>query len=212
MTFKVKVSKETRIFVYDNKDGTVFVFYLPTTPGIYEIVGNFEDQRILDHPTVVKMTNSHHESIQLIIYSYSPLHYKLPVGVELSNLSASITAPSGFQQPLSLKRTSNGTVDCFGFNAHEPGDHDVAFVLHDEQIADSPFKFTVLTCDFADASEVRVHGDAVNKAIRDGLNSFTINSNGAGIGGLSVSMEDPSEVKFGNITTVQRSSNNCWQT
>lgn len=114
---------------------------------------------------------------------------------DIRSLNASITAPSGLEEPCFLKKVPSGNM-CVSFTPREAGEHTVAVKKMGKHIANSPFKIDVKDREVGDAKKVKVSGKALKEGKTHVENTFTIDTKNAGFGGLSLSMEGPSKAEI----------------
>ncbi|XP_034935901.1 filamin-A isoform X1 [Chelonus insularis] len=196
LSLAVEGPSKAEISCHDNKDGTVSVSYLPTAPGEYKISVKFGDKPIKGSPYVAKITGEGRKRNQISVGSSSEV--QLPGKVtdqDIRSLNASITAPSGLEEPCFLKRLPSGNI-CVSFTPREPGEHAVSVKRMGKHITNSPYKIDVKDREVGDAKKVKVSGPALKEGKTHVENAFTIDTRNAGFGGLSLSMEGPSKAEI----------------
>ncbi|XP_012277113.1 filamin-A isoform X2 [Orussus abietinus] len=196
LSLAVEGPSKAEISCHDNKDGTVSVSYLPTAPGEYKISVKFGDKHIKGSPYVAKITGEGRKRNQISVGSSSEV--QLPGKVtdtDIKTLNASITAPSGLEEPCFLKKIPSGNM-CVSFTPREAGEHVVAVKRMGKHIPNSPFKIDVKDREVGDAKKVIVSGNALKEGKTHVENSFSIDTRNAGFGGLSLSMEGPSKAEI----------------
>ncbi|KMQ98503.1 filamin-a isoform x5 [Lasius niger] len=168
LSLAVEGPSKAEICCHDNKDGTVSVSYLPTAPGEYKITVKFGDKHIKGSPFVAKITGEGRKRNQISVGSSSEV--QLPGKVtdaDIKSLNASITAPSGLEEPCFLKKMPSGNM-CIDVKDREVGD----------------------------AKKVKVSGPGLKDGKTHVENNFSIDTRNAGFGGLSLSMEGPSKAEI----------------
>nr|XP_034194132.1 filamin-A isoform X4 [Osmia lignaria] len=196
LSLAVEGPSKAEISCHDNKDGTVSVSYLPTAPGEYKITVKFGDKYIKGSPYVAKITGEGRKRNQISVGSSSEV--QLPGKVtdsDIRSLNASITAPSGLEEPCFLKMLPNGNM-CVSFTPRESGEHTVAVKKMGKHIPNSPFKIDVKDREVGDAKKVKVSGAGLKEGKTHVENTFSIDTRNAGFGGLSLSMEGPSKAEI----------------
>ncbi|KZC12063.1 Filamin-A [Dufourea novaeangliae] len=196
LSLAVEGPSKTEISCHDNKDGTVSVSYLPTAPGEYKISVKFGDKDIKGSPYVAKITGEGRKRNQISVGASSEV--QLPGKVtdsDIKSLNASITAPSGLEEPCFLKMSPNGNM-CVSFTPRESGEHTVAVKKMGNHIPNSPFKINVSDREVGDAKKVKVSGQGLKEGKTQVENSFLIDTRNAGFGGLSLSIEGPSKAEI----------------
>lgn len=114
---------------------------------------------------------------------------------DIRSLNASITAPSGLEEPCFLKTLPNGNM-CVSFTPREAGPHTVAVKKMGKHIPNSPFKIDVKDREVGDAKKVKVAGPGLVEGKTHVENNFSIDTRNAGFGGLSLSIEGPSKAEI----------------
>ncbi|XP_053983862.1 filamin-A isoform X1 [Hylaeus volcanicus] len=196
LSLAVEGPSKAEISCHDNKDGTVSVSYLPTAPGEYKITVKFGDKHIKGSPYVAKITGEGRKRNQISVGSSSEV--QLPGKVtdsDIRSLNASITAPSGLEEPCFLKMRPSGNM-CVSFTPREAGEHTVAVKKLGKHIQNSPFKIDVTDREVGDAKKVKVSGAGLKEGKTHVENNFSIDTRNAGFGGLSLSMEGPSKAEI----------------
>ncbi|XP_015510160.1 filamin-like isoform X1 [Neodiprion pinetum] len=196
LSLAVEGPSKAEISCHDNKDGTVSVSYLPTAPGEYKISVKFADKHIKGSPYVAKITGEGRKRNQISVGSSSEVTLPGKVSDEdIRALNASITAPSGLEEPAFLKKLPSGNM-CVSFTPRESGAHTVAVKRMGKHIPNSPFKIDVKDREVGDAKKVKISGNALKEGQTHVDNTFSIDTRNAGFGGLSLSMEGPSKAEI----------------
>ncbi|XP_014206619.1 filamin-A [Copidosoma floridanum] len=198
LSLAVEGPSKAEISCHDNKDGTVSVSYLPTAPGEYKVSVKFGDKHIRGSPYLAKITGEGRKRNQISVGSSSEV--QLPGKVSLSDadirsLNASITAPSGLEEPCFLKKMPSGNI-CVSFTPRESGTHEVSVKRMGKHIVNSPFKIDVKDREVGDAKKVKVSGAALHEGKTQCDNTFSVDTRNAGYGGLSLSIEGPSKAEI----------------
>ncbi|KAG7210743.1 hypothetical protein KM043_012240 [Ampulex compressa] len=196
LSLAVEGPSKAEISCHDNKDGTVSVSYLPTAPGEYKITVKFGDKHIKGSPYVAKITGEGRKRNQISVGSSSEVQLPGKVSdADIKTLNASITAPSGLEEPCFLKKIPSGNM-CVSFTPRESGEHVVAVKRMGKHIPNSPFKIDVKDREVGDAKKVGVSGAGLKEGKTHVENNFSIDTRNAGFGGLSLSMEGPSKAEI----------------
>ncbi|KAG7471858.1 hypothetical protein MATL_G00102500 [Megalops atlanticus] len=189
----------------DNEDGTCTVSYLPVLPGHYRILVKCNDQHIPGSPFVARITVD--ESVRkshLEVGSSADIPVDVG-GLDLSQLTVSLTTPSGRVEPCLLKMLRNGHMGV-SFVPRDIGEHLVNIRKDGQHIPCSPITVTISQSEIGDASRVHVSGEGLSKARTFEPAEFSINTREAGYGGLSLSIEGPSKV---DINTEDQEDGVC---
>ncbi|XP_050451198.1 filamin-A isoform X4 [Cataglyphis hispanica] len=196
LSLAVEGPSKAEICCHDNKDGTVSVSYLPTAPGEYKITVKFGDKHIKGSPFVAKITGEGRKRNQISVGSSSEVQLPGKVSdADIKSLNASITAPSGLEEPCFLKKMPSGNM-CVSFTPREAGEHVVSVKRMGKHIPNSPFKIDVKDREVGDAKKVKVSGPGLKEGKTHVENNFSIDTRNAGFGGLSLSMEGPSKAEI----------------
>lgn len=191
LSLAVEGPSKAEIGCVDNKDGTVSVSYLPTAPGEYKVGVKFADKHIKGSPFSAKITGEGRKRAQISVGSSSEVSLKVKEQ-DVKSLNASITAPSGLEEPCFVKKLPNGHLG-ISFTPREVGEHSVSVKRQGKHIANSPFKIQVGDKEVGDAKKVKVSGNALKEGKTHKDNEFKIDTRNAGYGGLSLSIEGPSK-------------------
>ncbi|KAG1929785.1 filamin-A [Pimephales promelas] len=189
----------------DNQDGTCSVSYLPVLPGDYNIIVKYNDKHIPGSPFMAKITGD--DSMRMSHLKVgSAADIPLDIGeLDLSQLTASLTTPSGREEPCLLKMLRNGHVG-ISFVPKEIGEHLVNIKKNGRHIPSSPISVMISQSEIGDASRVRVTGQGLSEACTFEPAEFIIDTRDAGYGGLSLSIEGPSKV---DINTEDQEDGTC---
>ncbi|KAG5348249.1 FLNA protein, partial [Acromyrmex charruanus] len=197
LSLAVEGPSKAEISCHDNKDGTLSVSYLPTAPGEYKITVKFDDKHIRGSPFVAKITGEGRKRNQISVGSSSEVQLPGKVSdADIKSLNASITAPSGLEEPCFLKKMPGSGNMCVSFTPREAGEHIVSVKRMGKHIPNSPFKIDVKDREVGDAKKVKVSGPGLKEGKTHVENKFSIDTRNAGFGGLSLSMEGPSKAEI----------------
>uniref|UniRef100_A0A8K9XWD4 Calponin-homology (CH) domain-containing protein n=1 Tax=Oncorhynchus mykiss TaxID=8022 RepID=A0A8K9XWD4_ONCMY len=193
------------IFCVDNQDGTCSVSYLPVLPGQYSILVKYNDKHIPGSPFSACITGD--DSMRMSHLKVgSAADIPLDIGeLDLSQLTASLTTPSGQEEPCHLKMLRNGHVG-ISFVPMEIGEHLVNIKKNRHHIPSSPITVMISQSVIGDASRVRVTGQGLSEAKTFEPAEFIIDTRKAGYGCLSLSIEGPSKV---DINTEDQEDGTC---
>ncbi|XP_061423004.1 filamin-A-like [Lethenteron reissneri] len=101
-----------------------------------------------------------------------------------------VTGPSGAMMDAPVKAKGDGTY-AVEYTPCEIGVHTVDVLFEDTPVPRSPFRIAV--DEGCDPSRVRVHGPGLKSGITNQPNRFTVETRGAGTGGLGLQIEGPTE-------------------
>ncbi|XP_034731697.1 filamin-A isoform X1 [Etheostoma cragini] len=205
LSLAIEGPSKADISCVDNQDGTCTVSYLPVLPGDYSILVKYNDKHIPGSPFSARITGD--DSMRMSHLKVgSAADIPLDIGeFDLSQLTASLTTPSGREEPCLLKMLRNGHVG-ISFVPKEIGEHLVNIKKNGRHIPSSPIAVMINQSEIGDASRVRVSGPGLNEARTFEPAEFIIDTRDAGYGGLSLSIEGPSKV---DINTEDQEDGTC---
>ncbi|XP_037107046.1 filamin-B isoform X2 [Syngnathus acus] len=195
---------KAEITCLDNKDGTCTVSYLPTLPGDYCILVKYNNKHIAGSPFTARITEDKQRRSQVKLGSSADFFLNINE-TDLSLLSASITAPSGREEPCLLKRMANNHVG-ISFIPREVGEHSVSITKNGCHVANSPISIMIVQSEIGDAGRVRAYGDGLAQGTTFTDTSFMVDTRDAGYGGLALAIEGPSKV---DIQTEDMEDGTC---
>ncbi|XP_023664499.2 filamin-A-like isoform X2 [Paramormyrops kingsleyae] len=193
LSLAIEGPSKAEISCTDHHDGTCSVSYLPVLPGDYNILVKYNEKHIPGSPFTAKIAGDDSMRMsQLKVGSAADI--PLDIGeLDLSQLTASLTAPSGREEPCLLKMLRNGHVGV-SFVPKETGEHLVNIRKNGRHIPSSPITVVIKQSEIGDASRVRVSGKGLSEGRTFQPADFIIDTRDAGYGGLSLSIEGPSKV------------------
>uniref|UniRef100_A0A8C4R4Z0 Calponin-homology (CH) domain-containing protein n=1 Tax=Eptatretus burgeri TaxID=7764 RepID=A0A8C4R4Z0_EPTBU len=189
LSLAIEGPSKAEINCNDNNDGTCLVSYMPIAPGDYTILVNFDGKHILGSPFTARVTGE--DCISTTVTSQN-----IPLKImesDLNQLSATIMAPSGREDPCSLKWLQNGQVG-ISFTPKEAGKHLVSVRKDSRHIVNSPFMVKMTASEIGDASRVRVSGRGLKEGQTFQMAEFIVDTTNAGYGGMNLAIEGPSKV------------------
>uniref|UniRef100_A0A8D3BLQ4 Calponin-homology (CH) domain-containing protein n=1 Tax=Scophthalmus maximus TaxID=52904 RepID=A0A8D3BLQ4_SCOMX len=205
LSLAIEGPSKADISCVDNQDGTCTVSYLPVLPGDYSILVKYNDKHIPGSPFSARITGD--DSMRMSHLKVgSAADIPLDIGeLDISQLTASLTTPSGREEPCLLKMLRNGHVG-ISFVPKEIGEHLVNIKKNGRHIPSSPIAVMINQSEIGDASRVRVSGQGLSEARTFEPAEFIIDTRDAGYGGLSLSIEGPSKV---DINTEDQEDGTC---
>ncbi|GAU93664.1 hypothetical protein RvY_05566 [Ramazzottius varieornatus] len=183
--------------VQDNGDGTISLFYTIREAGEHTINVKFGGQPVPGGTFKVKATTEEVITQRTVerttTRKYRALELKsIPFPAGGGNLSALVTMPSGQQATPQLTNNNDGTVTV-RFQPTEAGQHELSVKSNGVHLQGSPFKFFVDQVENTGTGNVTAYGPGLTHGEADQYQHFTINTQNAGPGGLSVAVEGPSK-------------------
>ncbi|XP_047439837.1 filamin-B isoform X1 [Mugil cephalus] len=192
--------------VVDNKDGTYTVTYIPLTSGMYTLMLKYGEKAVPGFPAKVMVEPAvdtsnvkvfgpgvegeavFREATTCFTVDARPLTRR---GGD--HVKAEVRNPSGALTDCVVTDKADGTYDV-EYTPFENGVHSVQVLYDDTPVPKSPFKVSV--SEGCDPSRVVATGPGLQQALTDQPNNFNIVTRGAGIGGLGITVEGPSESKM----------------
>ncbi|XP_035708450.1 filamin-A isoform X3 [Folsomia candida] len=198
---------EAAINCRDNGDGTCSVAYLPTEMGDYSINITFNDEHIPGSPFQALISpeadlNNIRVSGNGImphgVFADSPTDFVVDTRTLSSTnprgkVTCSITNPSGAKTDNYITPMSDGTYR-ISYTPFEEGTHLIDILYDGVPIPGSPFAVNVRRG--CDPNKVKAFGPGLERGVVKKPNIFTIETKGAGTGGLGLAIEGPSEAKM----------------
>lgn len=192
--------------VVDNRDGTYTVTYVPLTAGLYTLLLRYGGQTVPGFPAKVTVDPAVDTSK---IKAFGPGVDKQALFREATtsftvdarplnrrggdHVTAEVRNPSGALTECEVKDNRDGTY-IVEYTPYEIGLHSVQVLFEDTPIPKSPFKVSVT--EGCDPTRVVASGPGLEQALTEESNHFNIITRGAGIGGLGITVEGPSESKM----------------
>ncbi|XP_074872777.1 filamin-A isoform X5 [Carettochelys insculpta] len=205
LSLAVEGPSKAEISCTDNQDGTCSVSYLPMLPGDYSVTVKYNEKHIAGSPFTARITGDDTLRMsQLKVGSAADIPLEI-METDLSQLTATVTPPSGRQEPCQLRRLRNGHVG-ISFVPKEVGEHLVNIMRNGQHVPNSPITVTISQSEIGDASRVRVSGPGLSEGRTFEPAQFLIDTRDAGYGGLSLSIEGPSKV---DINTEELEDGTC---
>ncbi|XP_010777560.1 filamin-B-like [Notothenia coriiceps] len=192
--------------VLDNKDGTYTVTYVPLSAGMYTLLLKYGGKAVPGFPAKVTADPAVDTSK---IKVFGPGVEKQAIFREATteftvdarplsrrggdHVNAEVKNPSGALTECQITDREDGTYSV-EYTPFENGVHSVQVFYDDTPVPKSPFRVTV--GEGCDPRRVVATGPGLQQALTDKTNNFNIITRGAGIGGLGITVEGPSESKM----------------
>uniref|UniRef100_A0A1B0FQE1 Calponin-homology (CH) domain-containing protein n=1 Tax=Glossina morsitans morsitans TaxID=37546 RepID=A0A1B0FQE1_GLOMM len=209
---------EAAINCRDNGDGTCNVAYLPTEPGDYTVNITFNDCHIMGspfQPFILPLPNLHNTRVSGIgiqphgVVMSKPTDFmvdmsKVGSDIDAKKLSCSIFDPKGQVLPSEIVAGLSNDVFRIMYTPFEAGRHTIELLYDNIPVPGSPFVVNVNSA--CDPTRCKAYGPGLNRGFVNEKNKFSVETKGAGKGGLSVAIEGPSEAK---MTCVDNRDGSC---
>ncbi|XP_022597850.1 filamin-B-like [Seriola dumerili] len=192
--------------VVDNKDGTYTVTYVPLTAGMYTLLLKYGGKAVPGFPAKV-MADPAVDTSKVKVFGPGVEGQAVfrEATTEFTVDARPLTRRGGDHVKAEVRNPSGALTDCqvtdkadgtYGveYTPFENGVHSVQVLYDDTPVPKSPFKVSV--SEGCDPSRVVATGPGLQQALTDKPNNFNIITRGAGIGGLGITVEGPSESKM----------------
>ncbi|XP_043979419.1 filamin-B [Gambusia affinis] len=192
--------------VVDNQDGTYTVTYVPLTSGMYTLMLKYGGKSVPGFPANVMVDPAVDTSKVKVfgpgvegqaVFREATTDFTVDArpltrrGGE--HVKAQVKNPSGALTECVVTDQADGTYSV-EYTPFENGIHSVSVLYDDTPVPKSPFRVSVT--EGCDPSRVVATGPGLQQALTDQNNGFNIITRGAGIGGLGITVEGPSESKM----------------
>ncbi|XP_035902994.1 filamin-A isoform X4 [Anopheles stephensi] len=191
--------------IIDNNDNTYAVEVIPPLAGTYSTNLLYGGLKVPLSPKVtvsspVDVSKIKVDGLEPSVVMNAPTDFlvdmsKVGDDVDRSKLSCNIFDPRGNEIPSKLV-PSDSADDVFRimYTPFEAGRHTIELLYDNVPVPGSPFVVNVKSG--CDPTRCRAYGPGLEGALTDKLATFTVETRGAGAGGLSLAIEGPSEAKM----------------
>ncbi|ETE70682.1 Filamin-A [Ophiophagus hannah] len=189
---------QAEVHVRNNGDGTYTITYIPLCPGIYTITIKYGGQPVPNFPSKLNVEPAVDTSGVKV---YGPGVEGKEFNVDARALTKSggphiktrVSNPSGNLTESYVRDNGDGTYNV-EYTPYEDGVHSVDVTYDGSPVPSSPFRVPVT--EGCNPARVRVHGPGIQSGTTNKPNKFTVETRGAGTGGLGLAVEGPSEAKM----------------
>ncbi|XP_055906885.1 filamin-A isoform X2 [Eupeodes corollae] len=202
---------EAAINCRDNGDGTCNVAYLPTEIGDYTVNVTFNDRHVNGspfQPIIVPLPNLNKIRVTGIgiqphgVIMNAPVDFSVDMSkvgndIDSKKLTCAIFDPKGNVLPSKVVPGQKDDVFGIMYTPFEAGRHTIELMYDNVPVPGSPFVVHVKSG--CDPSRCKAYGPGLEKGFTNKNNKFTVETKGAGTGGLSLAIEGPSEAKMSCI-------------
>jgi len=202
---------EAKIECFDRGGGIFDVRYWPTEPGQYMTNVLFDDQPVPGSPFTAHINPAKMVDVSQVkvygqgvqptgVFSESTTDFIVdaksvePRGEGVTK--ALITSPTGTRSEAIVKNKKDGLYECL-YTPVEQGPHKIDVTYEGIPVPESPFNVAVVPG--CDPSRVKVYGPGLTAGQVNRPEHFTIETRGAGPGGVGLSMVGPTEPKVGCV-------------
>ncbi|GFR00533.1 filamin-A [Trichonephila clavata] len=204
---QVKLSDEkgglVPVQILDNEDGTYSVDYVAPSAGNYTVSVQFAGKEIPNSPIKVKVepqvdvSKVKVDGLEPSVYIDSPTNFIVDARAITKRsdgkVQCTITNPSGAKTDSFVQSQNDGTYKIC-YTPFEEGNHTIDITYDGLPVPGSPFKVNVMRG--CDPRKVKAFGPGLEQAIVNQVNSFTVETKGAGRGALGLMIVGPVEPKM----------------
>ncbi|XP_017473017.1 PREDICTED: filamin-A [Rhagoletis zephyria] len=206
---KVKiVHEETKVEVpcriIDNEDNTYTVEVIPPTKGAYTTTMTYGGQPVpLGQKVLVEqsldVSKIKVDGLEPSVIMNAPTDFmvdmsKVGSNIDSTKLSCAIFDPKGKVLPSKIVSGPSDDIFRIAYTPFEAGRHTIELLYDNIPVPGSPFVVHVKSG--CDPSRCKAYGPGLEKGLTNQQNKFTVETRGAGNGGLSLAIEGPSEAKM----------------
>ncbi|XP_044538678.1 filamin-A [Gracilinanus agilis] len=197
---------QAEVHIQDNGDGTYTITYIPLYPGVYTITIKYGGQMVPNFPskllvepavdtTGVKCYGPGVEGKGVFREATTEFSVDARALTKAGgpHIKTRVANPSGNLTDAYIQDNGDGTYKV-EYTPYEEGLHSVDVTYDGSPVPSSPFRVPVT--EGCDPSRVRVHGPGIQSGTTNQPNKFTVETRGAGTGGLGLAVEGPSEAKM----------------
>ncbi|XP_035216492.1 filamin-A-like isoform X2 [Stegodyphus dumicola] len=189
--------------ILDNEDGTYSVDYVAPTPGNYKVSVAFAGKEVPNSPIKVKVepqvdvSKIKVDGLEPSVFIDSPTDFIVDARAVSKRSDAKVQCtiinPSGTRTDSFVQSLNDGTYKIC-YTPFEEGPHKIDITYDGLPVPGSPFKVNVMRG--CDPRKVKAFGPGLEQAIVNQTNTFTVETKGAGRGGLGLVIEGPVEPKM----------------
>ncbi|KAM7367447.1 hypothetical protein PAMP_015347 [Pampus punctatissimus] len=197
---------KVEVHVQNNSDGTYSITYIPPLHGIYSITIKYGGHavpkfpaRLLVEPSVdtsgVKVYGPGVEPRGVLreVTTHFIVDARAHYNSGGSHIKVCVANPSHANTDTYITDKGDGTYRV-EYTPYEDGLHLIEVLYDEVSVPKSPFKVSVT--EGCDPSRVRAYGPGLEEGLVNKSNRFTVETRGAGTGGLGLAIEGPSEAKM----------------
>ncbi|XP_068163366.1 filamin-C-like isoform X6 [Antennarius striatus] len=197
---------KAEVHVQNNSDGTYSITYIPRFQGMYTITIKYGGHAVPKFPARLQVDPDVDTSgVKVYGPGVEPrgvlrevtTHFTVDTRAHHksggNHVKACISNPSGTSTDPYISDKGDGTYRV-EYTPYEDGLHLIEVLFDEVSVPKSPFKVSVT--EGCDPSRVRAYGPGLEEGLVNKPNRFTVETRGAGTGGLGLAIEGPSEAKM----------------
>ncbi|XP_067915419.1 filamin-C isoform X1 [Heterodontus francisci] len=197
---------KAEVHIQNNRDGTYTITYIPPFHGMYTITIKYGGHAVPKFPARVRVDPAIDTTgVKVFGPGVEPRGVLREVTTEFTvdsqslnktggnHIKVRIVTPSGAKTDSYIKDNGDGTYRV-EYTAYEDGVHMIEVLYDDVPLPKSPFRVGVT--EGCDPTRVRAYGPGLEGGLVNKPNRFTVETRGAGTGGLGLAIEGPSEAKM----------------
>ncbi|ETE61428.1 Filamin-C, partial [Ophiophagus hannah] len=197
---------KAEVLIQNNSDGTYSITYIPSFPGTYTITIKYGGHHVPKFPARVNVDPAVDTSnVKVFGPGVEPRGVLREVTTDFTVDARSLTKTGGTHVQVRVINPSGAKTDTYitdngdgtyrvQYTPFEDGMHLVEVTYDDVPVPKSPFRVGVT--EGCDPSRVRAYGPGLEGGLVNKSNRFTVETRGAGTGGLGLAIEGPSEAKM----------------
>ncbi|KAH1187902.1 hypothetical protein KIL84_017889, partial [Mauremys mutica] len=197
---------QAEVRVQDNGDGTYTIAYTPLCSGTYTITIKYGGQPVPHFPSTLQVEPALDTSGVKVygpgvdgdgVFREATTEFRVDAralgAAGGPRVKTRVSNPSGNLTEALVQDLGDGTYRV-EYTPYEEGVHSVDVTYDGSPVPSSPFRVPVT--EGCDPTRVRVHGPGLQSGTTNQPNRFTVETRGAGTGGLGLAVEGPSEAKM----------------
>uniref|UniRef100_A0A8C3HS50 Filamin A n=1 Tax=Chrysemys picta bellii TaxID=8478 RepID=A0A8C3HS50_CHRPI len=197
---------QAEVRVQDNGDGTYTIAYTPLCSGTYTITIKYGGQPVPHFPSTLQVEPALDTSGVKVygpgvdgdgVFREATTDFSVDARALGTaggpHVKTRVSNPSGNLTEAFVQDLGDGTYRV-EYTPYEEGVHSVDVTYDGSPVPNSPFRVPVT--EGCDPTRVRVHGPGLQSGTTNQPNRFTVETRGAGTGGLGLAVEGPSEAKM----------------
>ncbi|KAM9705439.1 LOW QUALITY PROTEIN: filamin-C-like [Menidia menidia] len=202
---------QAQVQVQNEGDGTYSISYTPQSPGLYTVTLQYGGQPVPKFPARLQVdpdtsgVKVHGPGVEPRgVLREVTTHFTVDAQTLVQGgggtqtlvqggLKVEVCSPSGSRTDAYVTGGGDGTYRV-EYTPYEDGLHLVEVLLDGVPVPQSPFRVSV--SEGCDPTRVRAYGPGLEGGLVDRANRFTVETRGAGTGGLGLAIEGPSEAKM----------------